>query len=219
MQEYLEVGQIVNTVGLKGELKVKPFVDNLNRFEELKEVYVEIRNNKEVAKITKVRYQKDLVIITLEDINTIEDAQKYKGAYIKINRKNAKSLEEDTYFIADLIGLEVFKEEGEFLGKIDDVFPTGSNDVYVVKKEGKQLLLPAISQVIKEVDIQNVKYHQLFNDAETNVSVRNDTKLNVDNNTLEYNLVVTEDIEKASFMQTYFNLLKDIITGSVKIKI
>lgn len=157
MQEYLEIGQIVNTVGLKGELKVKPFVDNLNRFEELSQVYIEIRANKEVAAITKVRYQKDLVIITLKGIDSIEQAEKYKGAYIKIDRKDAKTLEEDTYFIADLIGVEVFKEEGEYLGKIDDVFPTGSNDVYVVKKEGKQILLPAIAQVIKKVDIQNKK--------------------------------------------------------------
>jgi len=156
-EQYLEVGQIVNTVGIKGEVKVLPLTDNPKRFDDLKNIFVDIKGNLEEAIISKVRYQKNVVILTLKGIDSIEKALKYKGYYIKINREDAVALEDDEYFISDLIGLKVYKSNNNYLGIIDDVFPTGSNDVYVVKNEGKQILLPAISQVIKSVDIPNGK--------------------------------------------------------------
>jgi len=158
MHEYIEIGQIVNTVGLKGELKVKPITDNIDRFNNLKEIFVDKKGNLEKLTISKVRYYKNMVILTLKDVDTVEKAEEYKGYYLKINRKDAVDLEEDEYFIVDLIGLDVFKLTGENLGKIVDVFPTGSNDVYVIKdNEGKQILIPAISKVVKTVDIENGK--------------------------------------------------------------
>lgn len=106
--------------------------------------------------IEYVKYQKKQVLLKLKGINSIEDAEKYKQDYLKIHRKDAKSLPEDTYFIADLIGLDVFTNSNEFLGKVEDIFPTGSNDVYVVKDDlGKQILLPAIKDVINSIDIEN----------------------------------------------------------------
>ncbi len=106
--------------------------------------------------IEYVKYQKKRVLLKLKGIDSIEDAEKYKQDYLKIHRKDAKSLPEDTYFIADLIGLDVFTNSNEFLGKVDDIFPTGSNDVYVVKDSlGKQILLPAIKDVINNIDIKN----------------------------------------------------------------
>ena len=158
MQKYFEVGQIVNTFGIKGDVKVKPFTDDVERFEELKKVYICKKEKLEEVEIEEVKYHKDMVLLKLKGIDNMNEAEKLKGLYLKIDRKNAKKLPNDTYFIADLLGLEVYSDENEYLGKVDDIFPTGANDVYVVKDEnGKQLLLPGISEVIKEIDLEKEK--------------------------------------------------------------
>ena len=158
MQKYFEVGQIVNTFGVMGFVKVKPFTDDLERFEELKKVYICKKDNMEEVNILEVKYHKNMVLLKLEGIDNMTDAEKLKGLYLKIDRKDAKKLPEGTYFIADLIGLDVFSDEGKLLGKVDDIYSTGANDIYVVKDElGKQLLLPSIPDVIKEVDLENEK--------------------------------------------------------------
>lgn len=158
MQKYFEVGQIVNTFGVKGLLKVKPFTDNVERFEELKKVYICKKEKQEEVEIEEVKYHKDMVILKIKGIDNMNEAEKVKGLYLKIDRKNAKKLPKDTYFIADLLGLDVYSDKGEYLGKVDDIYPTGANDVYVVKNElGKQVLLPGISDVIKEIDLENEK--------------------------------------------------------------
>ncbi len=159
MENFIEIGQIVNSYGIKGQMKIVPFTDDITRFNDLKTIFIEINKELKEFKIEEVKYHKNNVLIKLEGINDINDTEKYKNCYVKIDRKNAVKLPEDTYFIIDLIGLEVFTEEDNlFLGKIVDVFPTGSNDVYVVKDElGKQILLPAIGEVIKNVDITNKK--------------------------------------------------------------
>ena len=122
------------------------------------------RNTVDVLEATRMLKDKGVDMffenenLKLKGIDTIEQAEKFRNCYLKINRKDAIELEEDTYFLVDLIGIEVFTESGENLGNIIDVFPTGSNDVYVVKnEEGKQVLLPAIKDVIKSVDIKNKK--------------------------------------------------------------
>ena len=156
MEEYLEIGQIVNTNGLKGLLKVKPLTDDIRRFEELETVYIQKGSNLVEFKIQEVKYIKHMVLLKLEGIDDINEAEKYKNLYIKINRKDAVELEKNSYFIVDIINCEVYTEENELLGKVVDVFPTGSNDVYTVKNsDGKEILIPAISEVIKNVDIPN----------------------------------------------------------------
>ena len=158
MQEYLEVGQIVNTNGLKGLLKINPFTDDITRFERLKTILVEHKKELLEFEIESVRYQKKQVLLKLKGIDTIEEAEKYREDYVKINRNKEEKLPEDTYYIVDLIGLDIYTVGGELLGKLDDIFSTGSNDVYVVKNsEGKQILLPAISDVIKNIDLEQKK--------------------------------------------------------------
>ncbi len=158
MQEYFEVGQIVNTFGIKGQLKVKPFTDDMKRFEELKTVYICKKNEMKKVEIEDVKYNKQCVLLKVKGIEDLTEAEKYKGLFLKIDRKDAKKLPKDTYFIADILGLEVYTDEGELLGKVDDIFPTGANDVYVVKNElGKQILLPSIPEVIKEIDLEKGK--------------------------------------------------------------
>jgi len=158
MEEYLEIGQIVNTNGLKGTLKVKPLTDDITRFEDLEIVYIQKAKELVEFKIQEVKYSKNMVLLKLEGIDNIEEAEKYRNLYLKINREDAVELEEDSYFIVDIIGCEVYTENQELLGKVIDVFSTGSNDVYTVKNsEGKEILLPAIEDVIKDVDITNKK--------------------------------------------------------------
>ena len=158
MENLLEIGQIVNSYGIKGFLKVVPYTDDMYRYSELTNIYIE--KNKKLLKmeIEEVKYQNKLVLLKLKGIDDIDKALEYKNCYIKIDRKDAVTLPEDSYFIVDLLGMEVFTENNELLGNLIDVFPTGSNDVYVVKDElGKQILLPATGEVIKSVDVQNKK--------------------------------------------------------------
>lgn len=158
MEEYFEIGQIVNTNGLKGVLKIKPFTDDIKEFEDFESIYVQRKNELIEFKIEEVRYVKNMVLLKLQGIDDINEAEKYRNLYIKVNRNVMPKLPEDSYYIVDLLECEVYTEEGELLGKVDDVFNTGSNDVYVVKDElGKQILLPVIGEVIKNVDISNKK--------------------------------------------------------------
>lgn len=156
--EYIEIGQIVNTNGLKGVVKVNPFTDDISKFEDLKYVYIQLKNELKKVKIEQVRYNKNQVLLKLEGIDSIEEAEKYRNFYLKTEKESQEDLGEDTYYIVDLIGLEVYSDKNEYIGKIEDVFPTGSNDVYVVKDNlGKQILIPAIADVVKKVDLKNKK--------------------------------------------------------------
>ena len=156
--EYIEIGQIVNTNGLKGVVKVNPFTDDISKFEELKYIYIQLKSELKIVKIEQVRYNKNQVLLKLEGIDSIEEAEKYRNFYLKIEKKSQEELGEDTYYIVDLIGINVYSENDEYLGTIEDVFPTGSNDVYVVKDNlGKQILVPAIAEVVKEVELKNKK--------------------------------------------------------------
>ena len=150
MEKYLELGQIVNTFGIRGQVKVKPFTDDIKKFDTFKEIFVEKKNQLQLFQIEKVNYSKGMVILKLKGIETPEQAETLRNCYIKMDRKNAKKLPEGTYYIADLIGLDVYSDEEELLGKVDYI--------YVVKNdEGKEILLPAIKDVLKQVDLENKK--------------------------------------------------------------
>lgn len=156
MEEYFEIGQIVNTSGLKGEIKIKPFTDDITKFNDFKKIYVSVKKELKEFEIKHVRFSKNMVFLKLKGIDTIEEAENYRNLYIKRKRDKDEKLEEDTYYIVDLLGCKVYTDEQKELGEVVDVFSTGSNDVYVVKDElGKQVLLPAIKDVIKNVDIEN----------------------------------------------------------------
>jgi 16S rRNA processing protein rimM len=158
MNKYLELGQIVNVKGLKGEVKVNSFTDDNTKFERIPKVFIKQKNNLTELEIEKVGYSKNQVIIKFKNINTIEEAEKLRNSYIVVNREIFGELPEGVYYIADLIGLDVYTESDEYLGKVDDIFSTGSNDVYVVKDElGKQKLLPGIDEVIRKIDLESGK--------------------------------------------------------------
>ena len=158
MQTNLEIGQIVNTFGIKGFVKVAPFVDDILRFDELKKVYIKKQKQLKELEVEEVKYHKNMVLLKFKGIDKVEDAETLRNSYLEVDRENAIDLEEGTYFIADLLGLDVITEEGKMLGKLEDIFNTGSNDIYVVKDEmGKQILLPAISEVVKEINLEESK--------------------------------------------------------------
>lgn len=156
--ELLEVGKIVNTHGLRGEVKVVPWTDYPEVFEDIEYVYIKRRNESERLNIKGIKYQKNNLIIKFEEIKDIDEAQKYKNQVIYAEREMLGELPEGVYYIADLIGLEVVTDEGEKIGVIADVFNTGSNDIYDVKREGKKnLLLPVIDEVVLSIDIDSKK--------------------------------------------------------------
>ena len=158
MLPNLEIGQIVNTFGIKGMVKVKPFTDDIRRFDELKTVYVEKNGTKTEYEIEEVKYHKDMVLIKFKGIDKVEQAEMLRNSYLTVSRDSVEELEEGRYYIVDLLGLEVYTDEQVLLGTLEDIFNTGSNDIYVVKdKQGKQILLPAIQDVIKQIDIENKK--------------------------------------------------------------
>ena len=158
MTKYLEIGQIVNTFGIKGMVKIKPFTDDINRFDKLEKVYIKNKDGKKEYQIQEVKYHKNMVLMKLEGIDTLEQADILRQSYLLVNREDEEPLEEGVYYIVDLIGLEVYTDENVFLGNVDDIFNTGSNDIYVVKEgKGKQILLPGIPEVLKNVDLEKGK--------------------------------------------------------------
>lgn len=156
MEDLLQVGVINRVHGVHGEVKVFPTTSDPNRYKKLKEVVLKTGKEDIILKLKGVKFFKQFVIVKFEGFDTPESIEKYKGQPIYVTRENAVKLSKDEYFIADLIGVSVFEEDDTPLGTIKDVIETGANDVYVVAIEGENdLLLPAIKQCIKSVDIEN----------------------------------------------------------------
>ena len=157
MESLLEVGQIVNTYGIKGFVKVNPLVDNNNQFKSFKTLYIQQKNNLKELQVEEVKFSKNQVLLKFKGIETIEQAEELRNYYLQAKRSDIR-LEKGAYFIVDLIGLEVYTEEGELLGVLKEVLQPGANDVYVVENKAKQeILLPVIPDVVKQVDIEGKK--------------------------------------------------------------
>ena len=153
MKQFLETGKITGTHGLKGEVRVQPWADSPEFLAEFDELYLDKGAIK--IEITSSRVHKNMLIMKIKGIDTIEEADRLRNKVLYMNRNDVE-LEEGAYFIQDLIGLDVIDEEtGERLGRLDDVSETGANDVYHVKTDdGKVFLIPAIPQVIREISVE-----------------------------------------------------------------
>lgn len=151
MEDLLQVGGIANTHGIRGEVKVFPMTDDPKRFCDLKTVKLDTGKGFLDLEIEHVRFQKQFVIVKFKGIDNINDIEKYKGMDLFVTRENAVPLAEDEYYIADIIGAEVFTEDGTFFGTLKDVMETGANLVYVVEHDGKEVLLPVIPDCVKEI--------------------------------------------------------------------
>lgn len=158
MQEFMRVGVIANTHGIKGEVKVYPTTDDKERFSLLKAVYIDTGEEKLCKKISSVRYFKNMAILKFKGINSINDVEQYKGMDLLIDREDALPLEENEYYIADVIGADVLLTDGKKFGVLKEVLTTGANDVFVVDSiEHGEILLPVIPDCVKEMDIPSKK--------------------------------------------------------------
>lgn len=154
MEDLLKVGAITTTHGVRGEVKVYPTTDEPERFLELD--YVLLDTGKELKRydISNVKFFKNLVILKFDGVDNINDIEKYKGKELWIPREEGRELGEDEYYIADLLGMKVFLEDGTEFGTLKDVMETGANDVYVIdSREHGEVLLPAIKECILDVDL------------------------------------------------------------------
>ena len=151
MYKKLCVGEIVNTHGIRGEIKVVPLVDDVNDL--LDYTYYFVGDKK--YEVQNTRFHKNFVLIKLKDIDDIDIAEKLKGKFLELPREDLKPLPEGSYYICDLVGLKVIDEKLGELGIINEVFNTGSNDVYVVEYKNKPLCIPVLAGVVKEVDLDN----------------------------------------------------------------
>lgn len=164
MEDYLCVGTIANTHGIKGEVKVFPHTDDVNRFSDLDSVFIDTGKEMIKCEIQGVRYFKNLAILKFKGIDDINDVERYKGKNLMITRDQAVPLEDDEYFICDIIDAKVVTDEGDELGILTDVLQTGANDVYVVKdSNGKEVLLPVIPSCVLDINTEDklVKVHIL----------------------------------------------------------
>lgn len=155
MEEFLQVGAIANTHGIAGEVKVFPMTDDIRRFKQLKEVYLDTGRERMLLHVASCKFVKNQPVLKFKEFSNINEVEKYKRCGLFITRDQAVPLGKDEYFIADLIGLSVIREDGEMLGELTDVLQTGANDVYeVTMEDGRQVLLPVIRECIKKVDLE-----------------------------------------------------------------
>ena len=159
MEQFLQVGVISSTHGLRGEVKVFPTTDEAARFQTLKNVVLDTGREKLDLEIQSVRFFKQFVIVKFKGIDNINDIEKYKGKSLFVTRENAVELEEDEYYIGDLIGMEVYTDDSEErFGVLKDVMETGANEVYIITSENHgEVLLPAIHECTLDIDVEAKK--------------------------------------------------------------
>ena len=153
--EFITIGKVVSTQSNKGEVNVFPLTDSTDRFKNLYTLFLRNSNSRAKFNIEKMRIKENTVILKLKDIENIQEAKMIVGSFLEVERENAVKLPKDTYFLFEIIGLEVYDENNIFLGKVENVISTGSNDVYIVKdKNKKELSIPAIREVVKNIDLE-----------------------------------------------------------------
>ena len=155
MEDLLQIGVITTTHGVRGEVKVFPTTDDPMRFKKLKQVILDTGKEQIELEVAGARFFKNLVILKFKGIDNINDIEMYKGRDLWVPREEAQELDEDEYYIGDLIGMEVVLEDNTHFGTLKDVMETGANDVYVVEtSDGEEILLPAIRDCILDVNVE-----------------------------------------------------------------
>lgn len=155
--DYTIVGKIINSHGIKGEVKVFPLTDDINRFDLLKNLY--IGENKVKHQMQGVKYHKNLAIIKFKEYNDINEILKFKDDFIYVDDDEKVVLPEGHFFIHDLLKSQVFDVDSNLIGTLENVIQGPSNDIYVVKdlEKDKEYLIPAVKQFIVEVNIVDKK--------------------------------------------------------------
>lgn len=152
--QYITVGEIVNTQGIRGEVRVIPSTDFPERFKNTKKILVLLKGQRREYAVEKVWEHKKFIIFKFAEVPDMTTAEKLKGGLLQVTREELTPLPKDNYYIFELVGLKVIDEQDQELGEVTQVLRTGANDVYVVKrKEGKDILIPALKSVVKEIDV------------------------------------------------------------------
>lgn len=155
MEKQLQVGVISSTHGIRGEVKVFPTTNDVTRFKQLKRVYLDTGKEQMILEIERVKFFKQFAILKFKGIDHINDIERYRGRSLLVDREDAVELEEDEYYIADMLGMEVYTEDGSLFGNLKDVMETGANDVYIIDtEEHGEVLVPAIRECILNVDVE-----------------------------------------------------------------
>jgi len=158
IEDFFDIGKIVNVHGLRGEIRVMPVTDDPSRFDLLDSVEVFQNSTSKTYSIERMRPHKALLVLKLKDIEDRTAAEALVGSVIKVPRSKALPLEDDEYYQKDLLDMSVLNENGEELGTLVQIIETGANDVYVVRpKSGKDLLIPAIKECILAVNVPESK--------------------------------------------------------------
>ena len=147
--EFITIGKIIAPWGIKGKLKVEVVTDFPQRFTPSSKIYI----NRQPMTINSTEWHKRKAIIKLNTIDSIEDAQRLRGQPVEIHRSQVYPLPEGQYYHFQLIGLEVWTTEGELLGNVTEILTAESNDNYVVRGAKGEILIPAIEDVIKSIDL------------------------------------------------------------------
>ena len=158
MEKLLQVGVITSTHGIRGEVKVFPTTDDPKRFKKLKQVILDTGKEKRDLEVESVKFFKQFVILKFKGIDNINEVERYKRCPLLVTRDHAVPLQEDEYFIADMIGMQVVTEDGALFGTLKDVIETGANDVYIIESsEHGEVLVPAIKECILDINIEEQK--------------------------------------------------------------
>lgn len=155
--EMITIGKISRAYNREGELKCLVLSDFPERFLELDRVFLEKGEDIKRLHVENVWFQKDFAVLKFKEINSLDQAERLKDYFIKVPETEAVQLPKGHYFLHQIIGLEVYTEEGEHLGKLEDIITTGSHDIYVVTQGKKEIMLPAIHEVVKVIDIEQQK--------------------------------------------------------------
>ena len=159
MEAFLQVGVISSTHGVRGEVKVFPTTNEKERFLDLDSVILDTGKERLTLEIEGVKFFKQFAILKFKGFDNINDIEKYKGKSLFVTRENAVELEENEYYIGDLIGMEVYTDDSEErFGVLKDVMETGANEVYIITSENHgEVLLPAIHECILDIDVEAKK--------------------------------------------------------------
>lgn len=156
--ELVTIAKIVKTRGNKGEVKILPYLEDLALYAKLDRVYIgydEPGDNVKVYQVEKWRKKGQFLILQFTDCYDRTEAEKLREAVIKLPKDHFQRLPEGNFYWFEIEGLEVYQDTGRYLGRVEGIFSTGSNDVYVVRDGGEEILLPATKEVIKEIDLAN----------------------------------------------------------------
>lgn len=151
--EWIGVGEIITTHGVRGELRIHPLTDDPERWEELTRVFCSTSEGTKELHVESVRYHKQAVVVKFEELSDMTQAEKFRGAWLWLPKSERKPLPADRFYRDQIVGIEVYNEHDVNLGSVQEILQTGANDVFVVKGKGREILLPALKSVVMTVDL------------------------------------------------------------------